>query len=368
MNIHYRFAPALCVVFAACIEEPINLTDTPDTNTSLEDTNLEDSAPEETPDTNTNPEDTALTDTDLEDTSTDASDYVAHGSCPSAIITAAAPDIVVPPGTTVTLDGTQSYGDDVLIAEYQWELVSPTGSTASFVPSASSATPSLHLEVPGVYTIRLSVRDELGAVSCVPATYRIFVESSEGEFFAVLSWTTPGVADEDGGDLDLHLMHPLAKGGGRDLDGDGVGDGFCDIPFDAHWFNLKPNWGFIDPTIPDDPEVTDSTRPNGVETASLPFLEDGAVYTLAIHAFGGLDGQPDLLNYATLRVYRAGVLVFDLADIELTSGDLWMAVTFDTSSTELIRTCPDLKTQCTIDDDCGGERCGLRIHPKVRCH
>ena len=362
MNIH-RLAPALFVVFAACTEEPIDLTDTRDTtpeDTALSDTNLEDTAPEDTRDEDlegTNPEDT-----NLEDTSTDASDFVAHGSCPTAIITSTSEDIVVPTGTTVVLDGTQSHGNGVSVVEYHWDLDGPSGSPASFIPSASHATPSLHLEVPGVYTIRLDVVDELGARSCVPAIYRFFVEPTENEFFAVLSWTTPGVADEDGADLDLHLMHPLARG--RDLDGDGVGDGFCDHVFDAHWFNPRPNWGFIDPAIPDNPEIEDGTRPNEVETATLPLLEEG-VYFLGIHAYDGRDSNSNVVSYATLRIYRAGVLTLELADIELTSGNFWKAVAFDRRSTDPIHTCPDAKTACITDAHCGGERCGLQIYPRV---
>lgn len=71
----------------------------------------------------------------------------------------AGPDITAPVGSIVSLDGTASSDPDGNVLTFQWSLIArPTTSTAG-LEDATTALPTLRIDQPGAYQIRLIVSD-----------------------------------------------------------------------------------------------------------------------------------------------------------------------------------------------------------------
>ena len=148
-----------------------------------------------------------------------------------------------------------------------------------------------------------------------------------------LVWNTlGGLATNDGGiaidpmqtgaDLDLHLVHPLARlanPDGLDFDQDGVVDGWFDPIFDAFWDGQRQLWG--GPTMIDDPLLDrDAQNGGGPETLYLERPEDGLCYQLGVHVWTDHDLGP---SDATLHVFWDDVEIWTPATVRLTKGELW---------------------------------------------
>lgn len=124
-----------------------------------------------------------------------------------------------------------------------------------------------------------------------------------------------GLGAPSGADLDLHLLHPFAVG--RDLDDDGVADGWFDIPFDVHWNNAGPAWD--GPGVADDGRLDrDDRQGPGPEVVTLDRCErDG--YRIGVHHFADGVGTPS--------VARVSVFVDDqrtfVVEATLWVHDLW---------------------------------------------
>ena len=110
---------------------------------------------------------------------------------------------------TITFDGSGSSDVDGDTLTYQWSLVSrPTGSTAALT-NPTSVTPTLTLDKPGTYSVRLVVND--GAVSSAPDTATVSTLNS------------PPIANS-GPDQSGRVGETvtLDGGGSSDVDGDTV--------------------------------------------------------------------------------------------------------------------------------------------------
>lgn len=240
--------------------------------------------------------------------------------CPQSVI--ALPEgTVVAPGTTLHLDGTQSFHPDGPVAKWEWTVEQPAGSQALFAPSATVASPTFTPEVVGTYRFRLRTWDVCGTPSCVPDELEVTVAGDE-DLRVELVWYTPNDPDQTdeglgaGTDLDLHLLHPSAWD---------LGIGWFDLLWDCHHGNWAPDWP-PDGSDGDPLCNTDDTDGAGPETTVLSSAEDGATYRIGV--FYGADNGFGA-SYATVRIYVRGVLAGEVADVKLLQGDLWEVATVE---------------------------------------
>ncbi len=267
--------------------------------------------------------------------------------CPTAIIQVQEGEEVIPQ-TKLHLVGSQSTAPSGSIKTYEWSVQQPPGSKSVFHPSKSFADPTFEVNVAGTYVFYLNVWDEKGEAACEVAEYTVIVNPDEAIHIELL-WDTPNDPDqtdegpEAGADMDLHFTHPFATG--ADVDGDGIPDGFFDMPFDTFWFNPEPDWASHDPAVDDNPSLDrDDTDGAGPENINLNLPEDGLKYRVGVHywndhGFGA--------SYATVRVYIFSVLVFEVAGVEMMHHDMCEFATIDWPSGEVLPvTGPDGGYKC----------------------
>lgn len=290
--------------------------------------------------------------------------------CPTALIIVREGEEVIPQ-TTLHLTGSQSTAASGEIAEYHWEVDQPEGSGSVFSPGSEAADPTFDVNVAGRYVFRLTVVDSTNEPSCVPAEYEVFVNPDEAIHIELL-WDTPNdndQTDENGADLDMHFVHPLAVGSGNyDGDRDGLPDGYFDIPFDCFWANKQPNWASLDQTVDDNPGLDlDDTDGTGPENLNLNIPENGKLYKVGVHYW---DDHGFGISYATLRVYIYANMVFEVDGVELFKHDMWTVTNIAWPPTgvapEVIKVCSGGTTACESDAECGGGTCGYRIAPNYQ--
>jgi hypothetical protein len=253
-------------------------------------------------------------------------------------------------GTLVHLSGKASFSPFAPIAEYSWAVDQPEENAGSMIPSMAAPEPAFLVGVPGTYTFRLRVTDELGNESCQEASATV-TAATQNRMTAILTWTPANpinpVPPNLGPDIDLHFIHPKAfnqqySPDSADLNPvDGVPDGWFDTHWDCFWYNKLPNtnpdfkfqwWTFQSPYIEEDTKLLfDSQDGSGPE-----MLEQGLefqkvnVYRLGVHFFDDYGYGP---AYATIRIYMSGSLVhqqtvlmgkfdlWDVATLQCTAGD-----------------------------------------------
>src|SRR5688572_23667496 len=71
----------------------------------------------------------------------------------------AGPDRSAPPGGTITLDGTSSRDPNNTSLTYSWRIVIQPSGSNPVLSNATTATPTFRADVPGVYTVALTVSD-----------------------------------------------------------------------------------------------------------------------------------------------------------------------------------------------------------------
>ncbi len=247
--------------------------------------------------------------------------------CPVAAMTVKEGEEVIPQ-TTLHLSGLKSNSvAGQSISTWKWTLSNqPQGSTAQFLPSSSSPTPTLTANVAGEYVICLAVTDNLGHTSCSPACTTVLVIPSEAIHVELL-WKTPADPDETdttGADLDLHFAHPFGSASGPDQDCDGKPDPWFQVPFDTFWFNEKPNWGSaakkdddpgldLDDTDGAGPENLNLDAPEG--TSAKPVHYDVGVHYWRDHGWGD--------SHAEVRVYIQSQLVWQEGPVKMRAWDMW---------------------------------------------
>ena len=249
--------------------------------------------------------------------------------CPQAVIVIDEGEEVIPQ-TVLHLQGDQSFAPAGPVAKWEWSVEQPIGSQSLFVPSATFPNPTFEANVAGSYLFKLTVWDENGTPSCVPAEAQVVVIPDEAIHVELL-WNTPNDPDqtdegpEAGADVDLHFLHPYASG--PDLDGDGKPDGWFDQPFDCFWFNPTPNWGSFDPAVDDDPSLDrDDTDGAGPENLNLNIPENDKKYRVGIHYWHDHKYGP---SYVTVRIYIYAILKFELTDVKLLNHDMWEVGTIE---------------------------------------
>ncbi len=234
--------------------------------------------------------------------------------CPVAIIEVPEGEEVAP-GTTLHLDGSQSYAPVGHIAAYQWTVVEqPAGSGAVLQPNSSMATPVFVSAVVGVYRFELDVWDDQGIQSCVPDEATVYVLPCCNDVTVEVIWDMPGTPNpadpsiDAQADLDLHVLHPFAGGWFDDL-------------YDCYWDNPNPSWDGGDGS---DVALAADDHLGGPETTTLS-PEDGLTYRVGVHYWQDPGHGP---STAQVNIYIYATLVFS-ASAELSEGDLWDVATIE---------------------------------------
>jgi hypothetical protein len=266
-----------------------------------------------------------------------------ENECPAARVSFE--EFVVEPLDVVTLNGdasTDPDANDGRPIRYEWTVVQrPADSMSEPVesfrdpmrpqdggPFDDAATPSaqLFIDIAGEYLLDLVVTDRLGATApseaCPQPAARVrIVAEPLSDIHLQLLWDTPRDADQtddDGSDVDLHLVHPMAR------------DWF-DVLLDCSYTNPSPDWGIPHQTT-DDPSLDiDDTNGGGPENINLDNPEDtgrlGGLYRVGAHYFratrsnfgGGSYGS----SRVTVRVYLMGTLEYEQEQELQDTNDFW---------------------------------------------
>ena len=271
--------------------------------------------------------------------------------CPQARV--AVDEFNLLPLDTVVLDGSPSVdqdGPNNVPVNYEWAITSrPEGSISMPVESFNNPqqpsdggladdinTPYalFFIDLPGIYTIELNVRDQFGLDSLSPACDNpaviTIVAEPEEAIQVQLTWTPGSEIDQErdrAGDLDLHFAHPFA---------DSVWFG---QPYDCFFRNPTPDWGQSD-NPQDNPFLDlDDFSGTGPENLRLAVPEDtdilGSEYIVGVDYYNHID-RIDGYEYgsvlASLKIFINGVLAWDYTEDGgegvkemLTTGHFWEA-------------------------------------------
>ena len=148
-------------------------------------------------------------------------------------------------------------------------------------------------------------------------------------------------------DMDIHFVHPDAKSG--DVDGDGEDDGFFDPKFDCFWFNPHPIWVTDQADDPRRQPHFFRRRTDGALEELVVYNEPGpgVCYRVGVHFWDdhGL-GEWSV----TARAYVGDAKVYE-GEKTLRLLDLWKVGTVCCSSQSAgFVTCDDNKEQCVVSD------------------
>ena len=203
------------------------------------------------------------------------------------------------PFQTVSFDGSASYDPDGLTLNYTWILNAPTGS-GSVLNNASTATPSVTLDLAGDYTATLTISNPNNQTdSCDQTVTAVPNENFRIEMF----W---GQTD----DMDLHLLEAnngSGAGGQPRTDGDCY---FSNCNTSSTW-TTPPDWGVTgvgadDPGLDlDDIQNTGPENINIVAPAGPPY--DGE-YIVFVHDYSGSTTDTMGPNDVTVNIYLNGIL------------------------------------------------------------
>jgi hypothetical protein len=246
-------------------------------------------------------------------------------ACPVACIDPILPGATVIPQTLVALSSNCSAAaPGHSIAKYEWSVVQPSGSGATFLPNPKQKLVNLLPNVAGTYTFKLQIYDELGTAACAAATAVLQVVP-DNKLHVELTWETPGdsdLSDDQGADLDLHLAHPEAAKvkGQPDLDGNGEPDPWWAQCYDCFWINKSPTWPDLS-DADDDPNVDlDDTNGQGPENISMAWPTEKQSYSIGVYYWSDAGKGP---STPRIRVYLDKVLVFDKLGPALNKKDMW---------------------------------------------
>jgi hypothetical protein len=252
-------------------------------------------------------------------------------ACPQA--RAVQEEFNVVPLDVVVLDGSPSIdqdGPNNRPVRYEWVITSrPDGSTSqpreSFFDPAQPANDGpdddltspnsvFFVDIAGTYTAELRVTDNLGldSIACENPAVVTIVAQPEEAIHVQLVWRTPADDDEtdqEGSDLDLHLLHPSAENWGNRQIVDA---------YDCYYLNPTPDWGQLE-NSEDDPSLDiDDINGAGPENVSLNNPQDtavlGAPYLVGVYYYSsrgrqtGFDYGP---SFARVRIYIRGELAWE---------------------------------------------------------
>lgn len=226
------------------------------------------------------------------------------------------PDLLVPPGEVVTLDGSASTDpDNDLPLTFQWKLVNQPQGSAAQLAAAGTAKATFVPDLPGGYGVELVVTDAAGLAS---KPRRLLVTGVAADKLIVeLVWDHPLA------DLDLHVLRP---------------SDVLDSADDCSWEHPHPDWGVsLDPN--DDPvHLGDKLSGFGPERVVYEAPPDGG-YRIVVR-YVSPQGSPSPLLNATIRIRMYGVIVSEATRPMAITGELWEAGTIVWPTGDLVPTTP----------------------------
>ncbi|MFT5429377.1 MAG: hypothetical protein ACI9OJ_000046 [Myxococcota bacterium] len=80
-----------------------------------------------------------------------------------------------PEPAELLLFGGESFGQCKQVANWDWAVDSPSGSTSTFVPNAQAQSPTFSANVAGIYRFRLEVQGKDGQSGCGPWMGQVLV-------------------------------------------------------------------------------------------------------------------------------------------------------------------------------------------------
>ncbi|HOX43374.1 MAG TPA: choice-of-anchor D domain-containing protein [Myxococcota bacterium] len=207
------------------------------------------------------------------------------------------------PFAALVWDGSQSYDSSPnrTIQAWDWSVVSfPEGSAAGLTTSAPASRGTV-IDLAGVYSAQLVVRNDIGQTSQPCVATAVMVPSQA--LWLELYWALPG------DDMDLHLLAP---------------NGIPRTRTDCYYANCVPSfgttldWGQAG-VAEDNPVLALDDIPGlGPEVIYLPAPIDG-VYTVFVHDYPG--SVYSASNHVTMNVWVRGVLV-DTFEQDLSGEDV----------------------------------------------
>ncbi|TNF23187.1 MAG: hypothetical protein EP329_27840 [Deltaproteobacteria bacterium] len=269
---------------------------------------------------------------DLFDTGYELTGQGLDASCPHPRITVAE-GADSEPGSTLHLSATDSVATSGgAITSWSWSVTAPAGSTASFLPNATSESVTFTPDVQGIYVFELRVADASGASECEPATAQVNV----GQVVSLkvyVSWQTIGGGSYMGPDINVHLAHPNAAG--PDLWGDATPEPWYDALWDCYWYTVfsdndvhpgNPDWGVAGYTA-DDPWIDeDQTGASGEEQLILAQPEAGLTYRVGVDRYVYPSGDDSVVEVA-VRVRLGTEQKLLLEHKIMAPGDFWEVAT-----------------------------------------
>lgn len=183
----------------------------------------------------------------------------------------------------------------------------------------------LYVGPPGLYVIALYAGGR-GPANCTVPYARVHLTASPRPTPALrvtLAWWTEGDADpddQDGADLDLHLLHPNAPN-------------WFSTPWDCHPNNPSPDWGETGP-VHDPLLFADETGGAVPEVITLAWPEEtgplGAFYCVGVHVFSlGTPDGPLGRTHATVQVFADGALAFSAEQVLDAVDQFWDVACID---------------------------------------
>jgi hypothetical protein len=225
----------------------------------------------------------------------------------------------VPACSVLSASGALSTSFFAPVNTFTWAVDQPDGHNGVLVPDGAHPGVALFAGVPGTYTFRLQVQDDLGHLSCGEDTRSVTVTQRLAAA-VVLTWRradgTP-IQSGAGPDLDLHLLHPAAPAG------DG---GWYDTWYDCYWLNPQPdkeNLWQMSGGVTLVSQSLDGMLPEAV-VLDLTRCVKGRTFRFGV-LYPAVDGASDAV--ATLKTYASGTALTS-REVTLRPGDLWDAGTF----------------------------------------
>ena len=218
------------------------------------------------------------------------------------------------PQQTVMLDGQSSYDPDGgEIDSLTWSIVEQPDDSQTLLELPENRDHNeLTLDRAGTYVVELDAQNRDGESACEPA--RMVIEAiSEHDIYVQLVWDTPGDPNrhnDDGTDMDLHLLHPDGHWG--------------ESPYDCHWRNTNPEWGGADDGNPS--LDVDTTAGWGPENILFNYPQPQTIYSVGANYFSDRGYGT---STATLRVFFGGELEHEITSQEMSSGQFWDALRID---------------------------------------
>ena len=217
------------------------------------------------------------------------------------------------PLDTVILDGSLSSDPESSNLQYFWSIkkvdanIPPRDSTSQIVADGDKA--SFFLDLAGEYVICLDVADGENMMSCNTDCVQIRAIPRD-TIHIQLVWNTPAdttSGDDDGTDLDLHLMS-LPDGTWGDEGNAERNDGT-----DVFFLNRQPVWHVNGQNEYPSLDIDDKDG-DGPENINLNQPAPCRWYAIGVHYYQDYAFGP---SYATVRAYINGKLRFERANIGL---------------------------------------------------